>query len=198
MKQPNKLTEENAMTDFMKTFSFGVMAATAEELNKDADKALESLVKTNLLAEDLSKKAKATLIFPNISKVGLIFGGSHGEGLMKSEGKIDGYYSSFSTSFGLQAGVQSYGYIVFLMSDEAIKSLKDNEGWEIGVDSMVVMVDEGAAKNWSTSTLKDDAYAFIFDQRGLMAGVSIKSTKITLIKQAVLNEKPVASMKTEK
>ncbi len=35
----------------------------------------------------------------------------------------------------------------------------------------------------STSTLKEDAYAFIFDQKGLMAGVSIEGTKITEIKR---------------
>ncbi|MEM6558116.1 MAG: twin-arginine translocation pathway signal protein, partial [Pseudomonadota bacterium] len=33
----------------------------------------------------------------------------------------------------------------------------------------------------SSSTLQDDAYAFIFDQRGLMAGVSIEGTKVTRI-----------------
>jgi hypothetical protein len=44
-------------------------------------------------------------------------------------------------------------------------------------------MDEGAAKNLSTSTLKDDAYAFIFDQEGLMLSVSIEGTKISRIKQ---------------
>jgi lipid-binding SYLF domain-containing protein len=29
--------------------------------------------------------------------------------------------------------------------------------------------------------MKDDAYAFIFDQTGLMAGISIEGTKITHI-----------------
>lgn len=44
-----------------------------------------------------------------------------------------------------------------------------------------MIVDEGVAKNLSTSTLKDDAYAFIFNQQGLMAGVSIEGTKISRI-----------------
>jgi hypothetical protein len=47
----------------------------------------------------------------------------------------------------------------------------------------VVIVNEGVAKNLSTSTLKDDAYAFIFDQEGLMAGLSIEGTKISKIKR---------------
>ena len=45
----------------------------------------------------------------------------------------------------------------------------------------VVVVDEGIAKNLSTSTLKEDAYAFIFNQQGLMAGLSIEGTKISRI-----------------
>jgi lipid-binding SYLF domain-containing protein len=45
------------------------------------------------------------------------------------------------------------------------------------------LVDEGVAKNLSSTTVKHDAYAFIFDQQGLMAGISIEGTKISLIKR---------------
>ncbi len=86
-------------------------------------------------------------------------------------------------SWGLQAGAQSYGYVVFLMTENAVQYLSNTQGWEIGVGPTVVLVDEGVAKNLSTSTLKDDAYAFVFDQQGLMAGVSIEGTKISRIKR---------------
>jgi lipid-binding SYLF domain-containing protein len=88
-----------------------------------------------------------------------------------------------SGTWGLQAGAQSYGYVVFLMNDKSVKYLNETQGWEIGVGPTVVVVNEGVAKNLSTSTLKDDAYAFIFDQEGLMAGVSIEGTKISKIKR---------------
>lgn len=91
--------------------------------------------------------------------------------------------NSVTGSFGFQAGVQSYGYAVFLMNDKAVNYLKTSKGWEIGVGPTVVIVNEGAAKNLSTSTLKDDAYAFIFSQQGLMAGVSIEGTKISKIQR---------------
>jgi lipid-binding SYLF domain-containing protein len=55
--------------------------------------------------------------------------------------------------------------------------------WEVGVGPTVVVVDEGIAKNLSTSTLQDDAYAFIFNQQGLMAGVTIEGTKISKIRR---------------
>ncbi|MNL86928.1 hypothetical protein D3C87_2158560 [compost metagenome] len=69
------------------------------------------------------------------------------------------------------------------MTDKAVNYVRETKGWEVGVGPTVVLVDEGVAKNLSSTTVKDDAYAFIFDQQGLMAGVSIEGTKISLIKR---------------
>jgi lipid-binding SYLF domain-containing protein len=156
-------------------------AATAEDLKRDSQQALHNLTSTNPLAAKLNGKAKAVLIFPNIVKAGLVFGGSYGEGVLRSGSRVDGYYNSVSGSWGFQAGAQSYGYVLFLMTDKALNQLKDSHGWELGVGPTVVLVDAGVAKNLSTSTLQDDAYAFIFNQQGLMAGVSIEGTKVSKI-----------------
>jgi lipid-binding SYLF domain-containing protein len=161
----------------------GANAATAEDLNKDADQALKTLYKTNPLAEQISKQARAVLVFPKIIKAGLVFGGSYGEGALKQGPKVINYYNSVSGSWGLQAGAQSFGYVMFLMNGKAVDYINKSDGWEIGVGPTVVIVNEGVAKNLSTSTLKDDAYAFIFDQEGLMAGISIEGTKISKIKR---------------
>ena len=158
-------------------------AATAEDLNKDAAQALEKLYKGNPAAEAVGKRAKAILVFPSIVKAGLIFGGAYGEGVMTRGSKFAGYYNSVTASWGWQAGAESYSYVVFLMSDKAVKYLDKSKGWEIGVGPNVVVVNEGVAKNLSSSTLKDDAYAFIFDQQGLMATLSIEGTKISPIKR---------------
>ncbi|MFY0731964.1 YSC84-related protein [Pseudomonas sp. NFX15] len=168
-----------ASTGFLNTAS----AETAEDLNADSRQALQTLYKTNPFSETISHKAKAVLVFPKIIKAGLVFGGSYGEGVLMKGDKAQDYYNSVSGSWGLQAGAQSYGYVVFLMTDKAVKYVAETKGWEIGVGPTVVVVDEGAAKNLSSSTLKDDAYAFIFDQQGLMAGVSIEGTKISRIKR---------------
>lgn len=157
--------------------------STAADLERDAKAALNELYKTNETAAKLGKTAKAVLIFPSIVKAGLVFGGSYGEGVLVHDTDAVEYYNSFSGSWGLQAGAQSYGYVVFLMTDSALKYVHESHGWELGVGPTVVVVDEGVAKNLSTSTMKDDAYAFIFDQKGLMAGVSIEGTKISHIKR---------------
>ena len=141
------------------------------------------MYKNNPAAESLSKRAKAVLVFPNIVKAGLVFGGSYGEGVLTKNSQFVGYYNSVSASWGWQAGAESYAYVVFLMSDKAVKYLDETKGWEIGVGPTVVVVNEGVARNLSSSTLKDDAYAFIFDQQGLMASLSIEGTKISRIKR---------------
>ena len=73
--------------------------------------------------------------------------------------------------------------MVFLITSKAIDYLNTSKGWEIGVGPTVVLVNEGVGKNLSTSTLKDDAYAFIFGQQGLMAGINIEGSKISKIKR---------------
>lgn len=164
-------------------FSTGASAATAADLDRNAAQALQTLYKGNSVAGDISKHAKAILVFPNIVKAGLVFGGSYGEGVLMNGSTVSDYYNSVSGSWGLQAGAESYGYAVFLMTDEAVAYLTKSHGWEIGVGPTVVVVNEGVAKNLSSSTLKDSAYAFIFDQQGLMASLSIEGTKISRIKR---------------
>ena len=42
-------------------------------------------------------------------------------------------------------------------------------------------MDEGMAKAFTTTTMKDDIYAFIFGQKGVMTGFGIQGNKITKI-----------------
>jgi lipid-binding SYLF domain-containing protein len=175
------LTTTAAM--LMGTTATVTRAASAEDLDKDAAQALQALYKTNPTAEVIAKKARAILVFPKIVKAGLVFGGSYGEGVLMRGAKVTEYYNSVSASWGWQAGAESYAYFVFLMNDKAVNYLEKSKGWEFGVGPSVVVVNEGVAKNLSTSTLKDDAYAYIADQQGLMASLSIEGTKISRIKR---------------
>lgn len=157
------------------------ISTTPEVLERDSRQALETLYLTSPAAEFLSRSARGILVFPNIVKAGLVFGGSYGEGVLIKSGSAVRYYNSFTASWGLQAGAQTYGYAVFLMTDEAVNYLEETRGWEFGVGPTIVLVDEGIAANLSTSSLQDNSYAFIFGQQGLMAGISFEGTKISQI-----------------
>jgi lipid-binding SYLF domain-containing protein len=77
--------------------------------------------------------------------------------------------------------VQSFGYAMFFMTDEALAYLKKSKGWEVGVGPSVVVVDEGIARSLTTTTANEGIYVFFFDQKGLMAGLGIQGTKIKRI-----------------
>jgi lipid-binding SYLF domain-containing protein len=156
-------------------------AATSAEIDREVDLALEKLYASSPVAKELAAISKGILVFPDVVKAGLIVGGQYGQGALRIEGKTAGYYNTVAASYGLQAGAQSFGYAMFLMNDDALSYLKKSEGWEVGVGPTVVVMDEGMAKSMTTSTAKDDIYAFIFGQKGLMAGIGIQGSKITRI-----------------
>ena len=95
------------------------------------------------------------------------------------DGKTAGYYRTVQASYGLQAGIQKYGYALFLMSDSAVKWIDKSDGWEIGTGPSIVVMDTGVAKSMTTTTLQSEIYAFFFDQTGLMGGLGLQGTKIT-------------------
>ena len=155
------------------------VAGSAADINRDSVAALNKLYATVPEARSLGKQAKGILIFPSIVKAGFLFGAQYGEGALRQRDKTTAYYSSVAASYGLQAGVQSFGYALFLMSDSAVKYLDSSGGWEIGSGPSIVILDAGMAKAMTTTTMKSDVYAIFFDQRGLMAGLGLQGSKIT-------------------
>jgi lipid-binding SYLF domain-containing protein len=101
--------------------------------------------------------------------------------VLLQKGKVVAYYNTAGASVGLQAGAQTFGYALFLMNANALQQIDKAEGFDIGVGPTVVVVDAGVAKSLTTTTMKDDIYAFIFDQKGLMVGLGLQRNKITKI-----------------
>jgi len=157
------------------------LAASASEINAKATAALQTLYNQAPDAKTLGKEAKGILVFPDIVKAGFIIGGQYGDGALRKRGKTVGYYRSLAASYGLQAGVQSFGYALFFMDDASLRYLEKSEGWEIGTGPSVVVLDKGFGKNLSSTTLQKGIYAFIFSQKGLMAGIGLQGSKITRI-----------------
>lgn len=156
-------------------------AAGARELEQDARTALKRLEAKIPAARSLSRRAKGILVFPSVVKAGLMIGGQYGEGVLFRGGRAAGFYNTAGASYGLQAGAQKFGYALFFMNEAALNYLGKSEGFEIGAGPSVVVMDDGMAKQTSTTTLTEDVYAFIFGQEGLMAGLGLQGNKITKI-----------------
>jgi lipid-binding SYLF domain-containing protein len=161
---------------------FAAAPKSDPQLDRAAAAALQKLIAGNAAARQLNEKAVAVLVFPKIVKVGFLLGGSYGEGALRQGGKTIGYYNSAAASYGMQAGVQWFGYALFFMNAGALKYLDESQGFEIGAGPSIVVVDQGMARKFSSTTLTQDVYAFIFGQNGLMAGIGIEGSKITKIK----------------
>ena len=155
--------------------------SSAREIDREAMQSLANLFTNTPDAKVLADKAVAVLVFPRIVKGGFIIGGQFGDGALRKNGKSVAYYRSLAASYGFQAGIQAFGYVLFFMDDESVQYLNNSDGWELGVGPSLVVLDEGFGKNLSTTTLQKGVYAFIFDQKGLMGGAGIQGSKITRI-----------------
>jgi lipid-binding SYLF domain-containing protein len=150
-------------------------------LSAEARAALTKLTADVPAAASLAETAKGILVFPGVTKGGFIVGGFHGSGVMLKQGKIHGYYDTGGATYGLQAGIQNYGYALFFMSESSMQYVDNVNGWEIGIGPSIVIVDAGMGKSLTTTTANKDIYGFIFDQKGLMAGMGLQGSKITRV-----------------
>jgi lipid-binding SYLF domain-containing protein len=156
-------------------------AAKAANIDRDVNAAFEQLLASHAGAKAIAREALATLVFPKIVKGGFIFGGQFGDGAMRRSGRTTAYYRSVAASYGLQAGVQTFGYALFFMNQAALSYFEKSDGWEIGVGPSIVVLDKGLASSITTTTARSDVYAVFFDQKGLMAGIGLQGTKILRI-----------------
>lgn len=180
-------------TTFLKSFIVAAAAAFAiagpqaalaqsHALEADASAALKHLYATSPSAKALGETAVGVLVFPSVTRLGFIVGAQGGDGVLYQKGKVAGYYNTGAMSVGLQAGIQSYGYALFFMTPADMNYLKAAKGWSIGVGPTIVIADAGTAKDVSTLTGQQGVYGFIFDQKGLMAGMGLTGQKINKIK----------------
>tara|TARA_B100001250_G_C19740634_1_gene762901 strand:+ start:22 stop:582 length:561 start_codon:yes stop_codon:yes gene_type:complete len=146
-------------------------------INRDAELTLQKLFEIDPDSISIYKNSAGTLIIPKITKASLMLGGSYGEGVLRiNEAPID-YYSIASASYGPQVGAQRYSNIIFFMTQEALRSFRVKDGWELGADAEVVFRDKGYSLGISSNTLTKPIYAIVFDQKGLLAGTSLEGAK---------------------
>ncbi|MGD9419361.1 MAG: YSC84-related protein [Verrucomicrobiota bacterium JB025] len=156
--------------------------ASRSDIESRSRKALAGLYQDNTSARALGARARAVLVFPEIVRGGFVFSGQGGNGAMiRDTGEISGYYQSFAASYGLEAGVQTFGYALFFMDDSSFANIGRTGGWELGTAPNLTVIDTGTAGNISNATLNKGTYAIFFDQKGLMGGISVQGSKITRI-----------------
>src|SRR5437588_9391276 len=118
-------------------------------LTSESHAALSQLKSQNSAAAKVSSRAMAVLVFPNVVKAGFIFGAQGGEGTLFVHGRPSGRYRTVAGSYGLQAGVQKYGYALFFVNQKAVDWINNTQGWEIGPVQVSCLL----IKEWPAASL---------------------------------------------
>jgi len=169
------------------TFAWSLIATvsyakTKGEINASVKAAMNRFKKQVKGGTEYLKGAKGVLVTPNITKAGFVVGGKYGQGALQVRGKTVGYYSLAEGSVGWQIGAEKYDMVILFMTDEVLKKFRSSENWEAGVDAEVTLIAVGAEVTVETLRSQHPIAGFVFDQKGLMGGVSIKGAKFTRIK----------------
>ena len=156
-------------------------AKTKGEIKTSVRAAMEHFKKRVKGSTAYLKGAKGVLVMPGITKAGFVIGGKYGQGALMVDGKIDDYYSLAEGSVGWQIGAEKYDMVILFMTDEVLNKFRKSDNWEAGVDAEITLIDTGAAVSVETLRSQHPIAGFIFDQKGLMGGVSLKGAKFTRI-----------------
>ncbi len=157
------------------------MADSREAIDSKGAQALERLLAHNASAEDLLGKAKGVLVFPDVVKMGFGVGGQYGEGVLLVDDEPVAYYATAGASFGLQLGAQYKSEVLLFMTDEALVNFRNSQGWEVGVDGSVAIIQAGAGGKLDTRQLAAPVIGFVFSNKGLMYNLTLEGGKITRI-----------------
>lgn len=154
-------------------------ASNAVRVLTDIQQIPESAIPDKLLDE-----ARAIVVVPDSLKVGLIFGGRSGHGLMSVK-TPDGTWSNpvfvkvTGGSVGLQAGVQSSDIVLVFRNDRSLESIVNGKV-TLGADAGVAAGPVG--RNASAATdgqLKAEIWSWS-RARGLFAGVALDGAVLSI------------------
>ena len=171
---------------FLLLLTFNTQEAKAERKDildlqiKDTVQLFESKAKG---AKDFLMKSSGYLVIPNLYKAGFIVGGSYGEGGLIVGDKIIEYYSMVAASIGLQAGAESKSIIIVFLTPDALKSFRSSNKWKVGLDGSISFVDWGGGLDLTTMDFKKSIIAFAFNNRGIMASLSLDGAVFSKIKK---------------
>ena len=127
--------------------------------------------------------AKGLLVFPRVIKARFGIGGEYGEGALVIGGKTIDYYSTAAASIGFQIGAQTKTTILLFLEQEALEKFRASDGWEVGVDAAVALVEIGSGGSIDTTNMTDPVIGFVLNNKGLMYNLTLEGSKMTKIEK---------------
>ncbi len=156
-----------------------VLAASADKIDREANKALEIFRDEIRGADVFLGQAAGYLVFPRVIKVGVGVGAETGEGVLRIGGGSVDYYRTTAGSIGLQLGAQAKSIVIVFMTKDSLNKFRNSNGWKVGVDGSVALIDLGAGKTIDSQNIKDPVVGFIFGSKGLMYNLTLEGSKFS-------------------
>lgn len=160
-----------------------VHAASKQEIDIEVDGALERFHKEVEGAGKFLARAKGILVFPEVVKAGIGIGGEYGEGALRINGATVDYYNTAAASIGLQLGAQMKTVILVFLDADALAKFRNSDGWEVGVDGSVALVEFGAGKDINSINITDPVVGFVISNKGLMYNLTLEGSKISKLEK---------------
>lgn len=154
---------------------------TGKKIDNEADEALVTFREEVNGADVFLNQAAGFLVFPRVLRAGLGVGAETGEGAMRVRGKTVGYYRISSGSIGFQAGAQARSIVIAFMTQSALDQFQKSNGWRVGIDGSVALIDMGAGKTIDSQNVRDPVVGFIFGSSGLMYNLTLEGTRFTRV-----------------
>jgi lipid-binding SYLF domain-containing protein len=158
-----------------------ISADKRHELDDAYRPTLERLYQSTPGSRELVAKARGVLIFPSVIQAGFVVGGAYGEGELRVNNAVDGYYRTTTGSIGWQIGAQSRALIFVFMTQDALDKFRSGDGWAGGVDASVAALQVGANGSIDVNAARAPTLAFVMTNTGLMANFSLEGTKVSRI-----------------
>jgi len=156
-----------------------VNAASADKIDREANKALEVFMEEVNGAEIFLDQAAGFLIFPRVIKIGVGIGAETGEGALRVGGQTIDYYRTSAGSIGLQLGAQAKSIVIVFMTKDSLRKFQNSKGWKVGVDGSIALIDLGGGKTIDSHNIKDPVVGFIFGSKGLMYNLTLEGSKFS-------------------
>ena len=173
----------NTVIETLRNSLRDVVEASASEIDRDAELALDLLTREIVESKLILNQAYGYLVFPRIVKVGMGIGLETGEGVLKVSELSTDYYRISSGSLGFQAGAQAKALVIAFMTEDLLDSFQNNPGWKIGVDGHVTVIDRGLSQSVDSDNILDSVVAFVFDSRGLMYSLTLEGSVFTKLEK---------------
>ena len=173
----------NTVIETLRNSLRDVVEASASEIDRDAELALDILTREIVESKLILNQAYGYLVFPRIVKVGMGIGLETGEGVLKVSELSTDYYRISSGSLGFQAGAQAKAVVIAFMTEDLLNSFQNNPGWKVGVDGHVTVIDRGLSQSLDSDNILDSVVAFVFDSRGLMYSLTLEGSVFTKLEK---------------